>query len=448
MSPLIDYKTTGPIPLAAYMRQCLTSLDGGYYTHQRAEERDQFGTRGDFITSPEISQVFGELVGIWVVAEWSAQGKKLPLQLIELGPGRGTLMNDMLRTIRQFGPSIDGIHLVEASPFLREKQWKLLCDESPLTETASGWESQSKHFPGQKITWSEDLKKVPKSGQAAPFIIAHEFFDALPIHAFQAVESKSRRLTISATAGASPKKQNEWQELLVAPTSQPPPSSTKYGPAANDADQDFTLVVSQAPTPFSQYLPTTSSRYQKILPIAGATIEISPESLTIAAEIATRIGGEPSSSSATASSPSGAALIVDYGPSDTVPANSLRGIRDHQRVSPFSAPGSVDLSADVDFTALAEAALNASPGVEVHSPVEQAAFLAAMGIKERSEIVMQEAQKNGDENGAKQVESGWQRLVDRNPQGMGRLYKMMAIVPFQKGVVRRPVGFGGDVKDA
>ena len=79
------------------MRQCLTSPDGGYYT-SRTQGRDQFGQKGDFITSPEISQVFGELLGIWMVAEWMAQGKiGHGVEMIEVGPGRGTLMDDMLR---------------------------------------------------------------------------------------------------------------------------------------------------------------------------------------------------------------------------------------------------------------------------------------------------------------------------------------------------------------
>lgn len=85
------------------MRQCLTSPEGGYYTRQN-EGKDQFGTKGDFITSPEISQVFGELIGLWIVAEWTAQGKPWGTHIIELGPGRGTLMSDVLRVGTCNGP--------------------------------------------------------------------------------------------------------------------------------------------------------------------------------------------------------------------------------------------------------------------------------------------------------------------------------------------------------
>lgn len=96
-------QVTGPVPIAAFMRQVLTSPDGGYYT-TRGEGGGVFGKNGDFVTSPEISQVFGELIGIWTVAEWMAQGRtRSGVQLMEVGPGKGTLMDDMLRVSNQQG---------------------------------------------------------------------------------------------------------------------------------------------------------------------------------------------------------------------------------------------------------------------------------------------------------------------------------------------------------
>jgi SAM-dependent MidA family methyltransferase len=90
----------GPMPLARYMRMCLTSDSGGYYTRgDMPDGHDQFGLKGDFVTAPEISQVFGELVGLWFVMQWMRQSGKATdtIEIIEAGPGRGTLMADMLR---------------------------------------------------------------------------------------------------------------------------------------------------------------------------------------------------------------------------------------------------------------------------------------------------------------------------------------------------------------
>jgi SAM-dependent MidA family methyltransferase len=111
----------------------------------------------------------------------------------------------------------------------------------------------------------------------------------------------------------------------------------------------------------------------------------------------------------------------------------------------------VDISADVDFIALAEAAIKASPGIEVHGPVEQGAWLGAMGIRERADALIQKSKAKRDatdgvEERVSRIEGGWKRLVDQGPTGMGRIYKAMAIVPHNPGEpVRRPVGFGGGV---
>ncbi|CAF9936282.1 hypothetical protein IMSHALPRED_010697 [Imshaugia aleurites] len=442
------------------MRQCLTSLDGGYYTSQ-TQGKDQFGLKGDFITSPEISQIFGELLGIWLVGEWMAQGRvSNGVELIEVGPGRGTLMDDMLRTVSNFKPlaaSIDSVYLVEASPALRDAQKQLLCGNGPLEEIDVGFRSTSK-YSKVPVTWCEDIRLVPNNPSKTPFIFAHEFFDALPIHAFQSVapnpNETSQILTTPTgphplTRPSSQSKTPQWRELVVTPTSPPSNITTTTSPSTSKPQPDFQLSLAKASTPPSLLFPTLSERYKALLPTPGSVVEISPESHSYAADFARRIGGSaprpsssPTSSEMVKTRPSGAALILDYGPGDTIPTNTLRGIRSHQPVSPLIDSGLVDISADVDFTALAEAALAASPGVEVHGPVEQGGWLQSMGIRERADIICEGLGK--DEEGKKRVRGAVQRLVERGGGAMGKIYKVLAIVPERGG--RRPVGFGGGIE--
>ncbi|GAB0137417.1 hypothetical protein EsDP_00005682 [Epichloe bromicola] len=459
-----SFKTTGPVPLASYMRMCLTGDSGGYYTGAIGQGRDQFGVEGDFVTSPEISQIFGELVGLWFIAEWMSQGRPSQgVQLIEVGPGRGTLMDDMLRTIRRFpamADSIEHVFMVEASPQLRDAQKKLLCGpDAQFTQCDFGVQSNGRHI-GKPVVWAESLKSIPIEAEKVPFIVAHEFFDTLPIHTFQSAPaavtpprpssttspggSDKSTETDSAQAHPSPPPSSsyEWREMMVSPTSPAAMASAQAKSKAagrEELAEEFQLILSSKPTRHSRHLPESSPRYQRLKHTPGSVVEICPDASLYAADFATRIGG---TSSVRKSRPSGAALILDYGTSDTVPINSLRGVRHHRLVSPFSAPGLVDLSADVDFTAIAEAATLASDGVEVHGPVPQADFLELMGIRERAEILCKASGAKKDT--ADGAEKSWKRLVDRGPSGMGKVYKALAILPENDGR-RRPVGFGGDV---
>ena len=386
-----------------------------------------------------------------------------------------------LQTIRNFPPlqkAIEAVYLVEASEKLRTAQHKLLCGDNILEKSELGFQSVSRHSKDIKMIWAEDIRFVPIEASKTPFILAHEFFDALPIHVFQAATNASNKNdTIQTPTGpiTSPRNeraQNHWREMLVSPK---PPHRLV------DGEPEFEMSLSRSRTPHSMYLPEISPRYTALKKTDGATIEISPDSQAFARDFAIRIGGSnpqsdqaqsnvavPRSSNAVPnnepmikkSHASGAALVIDYGPPATIPANSLRGVRAHTRVSPFASAGAVDISADVDFLALAETAINSSPGIEVHGPVDQARFLTAMGIEQRiAQLVKQtmDTERDGSPNRDKseltkvvnRIESGWKRLVDRSPQGMGRLYQVMAIVPYQQanmeGPKRRPVGFGGDV---
>ncbi|KIW56046.1 hypothetical protein PV05_04743 [Exophiala xenobiotica] len=480
-------EVTGPVSIASYMRQCLTNPDGGYYTTTR-EDSDQFGTTGDFITSPEISQIFGELVGIWFMTEWMAQGRPAQgVQFIEMGPGRGTLMSDILRTVRQFATfarSISAVWLVEAGEGLRTKQKDLLCGTNTEMKEVTDhtgknvwWEATS--VQGIPVRWVEDIVLLPNQGEAAgqemPFIIAHEFFDALPIHAFESVAPKPEdaqkedaRAKLLNEAGQPVPKPSmasrlpQWRELLVAPTKQKfsLPSPTEAAKESyEDPDPDFQLTLAQASTPSSLVIPERP-RYRALKNQPSSRVEVSPESSRYVQDFARRIGGgisaspkgraQPDAGIPSKTKPSGAALIIDYGPLETVPVNSLRAIRKHKIISPFVYAGEADISADVDFGALADAALEASPGVEVHGPIEQGAWLSQLGIKERAERLLREFEKKGGadpeeiEKKKSELNTGWKRLVEGGPKGMGKAYKVMTILP-ENGGKRRPVGFGGGV---
>lgn len=449
------------------MRQCLTSPDGGYYTSTRSDDpsTDPFGAKGDFVTSPEISQIFGELVGVWFMTEWMAQGRpKSGVQLIEFGPGRGTLMSDMLRTASQFkafAGAIDEVWLVEAGHALREKQRETLCGEETTMvekhdETGRWWETPSK-FGNTVVKWVEDAILLPESRAATmPFIVAHEFFDALPIHAFESVaptpqQEKTQLLDkdgrpMVRQSGAS--KQPQWRELMVVPAKKnfsiTPEGSSSETRTADEAEPDFRLTHAHASNPMSLVLPERP-RYRHLKPTPGSRIEVSPESLKFMADIANRIGSRDGQ----ANHSSGAALIIDYGPDATVPINSLRGIRFHKVISPFVFSGQADLSVDVDFTALADAALEASDNVEVHGPVEQGMWLTQLGIQDRAQRLLKSMAKQSNsspdsERKSKEFDMGWRRLVEGGPRGMGKSYKVLAILP-EGGGKRRPVGFGGGV---
>lgn len=157
----------GPISIARYMEACLTHPEFGYYM-----TRDPLGAEGDFITAPEVTQMFGEMVGLWIVDCWQKMGRPVPVQLVELGPGRGTLMADIVRTLK-ISPGLEAaaqIHLVEASPVLAASQAQSLAAE-----------------------WHLNFSAVP----AGPFIlIANEFFDALPIHQFQKTEAGWKEILV------------------------------------------------------------------------------------------------------------------------------------------------------------------------------------------------------------------------------------------------------------
>ncbi|MDX2203472.1 MAG: SAM-dependent methyltransferase [Hyphomicrobiaceae bacterium] len=154
-----EIRRDGPITIARYMEICGSDPDAGYW--QRGQT---IGSGGDFITAPEISQIFGELIGLWCAVVWQQMGSPDPVHLIELGPGRGSLMRDMLRTMRRAAGPLHGaarVHLVEVGAPLRAAQAAML----------EGLPSQAPH-------WHEDIGEI---AEGPALIVANEFLDALPI---------------------------------------------------------------------------------------------------------------------------------------------------------------------------------------------------------------------------------------------------------------------------
>ena len=313
MSSLADrlrerIRAEGPIPVAAYMEAC----NAHYYA-----TRDPLGTAGDFTTAPEISQMFGELVGACLADCWRRAGAPADAVYAELGPGRGTLAADALRVLRQAG-FVGGAHLVETSAALREAQ----------KERVAG------------ARWHDDIAGLP----SAPLLLAaNEFLDALPIR--------------------------QWV------------GGAERGIALEGDGLSFTGE--------------------------GEVREDSPAREAAAAAIARHLGSH-----------GGIALVVDYGHSRSAPGDTLQAVKGHGFADPLDNPGEQDLTAHVDFEAIAHA--TKISGVIVSGPVSQGDWLQRLGIGKRAQsLIASNPDRRHD------VEQAMHRLCDR--EEMGELFKVMAI---------------------
>ena len=236
MQSLLDHlrarlEREGVMTVADFMGEALTHPWSGYYMHG-----DPFGAPGpqggDFVTAPEISQMFGELIGVWCADTWMHLGRPAPCQLVELGPGRGTLMADALRATRQ----VPGFHaalqvkLVEISPALRERQREALGN--------------------REAAWLDNVGQLP---EAPMLLIANEFFDALPVRQFEQTGEG-------------------WAERVVA----------------LDGDGRLTFALA-APSPANRVLIPAALRGAP----EGSLVEVCPAALNIAAFLGHRLARQP-----------------------------------------------------------------------------------------------------------------------------------------------------------
>ena len=325
----------GPISVADFMAEALGHPRLGYYSRARP-----LGAEGDFTTAPEISQMFGELIGAWLAERWLAMRAPAAVNLVELGPGRGSLMADALRATRGvpgFHASLR-LHLVETNAPLRAEQQRALAAFEPA--------------------WHERLDEVP----GGPLLlVANEFFDALPVRQFE-------------------KTAEGWRERMVG--------------LARDGET-LRFALAPGPTPLARFLPDAAP---------GAQAEIGEASRAIARAIGARVTRD-----------GGWALIVDYG-YDSGFGASLQAVRVHTGAGILERPGETDLSAHVDFAALA-----AEVQAPVFGPVSQADFLRRLGIVERAESLKSRASPAQRDA----IDAALARLI--GPDQMGTLFRVLAI---------------------
>ncbi|XP_024940398.1 protein arginine methyltransferase NDUFAF7 homolog, mitochondrial isoform X2 [Cephus cinctus] len=361
----------GPITVADYMKEVLTHPTAGYYMN-----KDVFGEKGDFITSPEITQIFGEMLGVWIINEWSKISRG-PFQLVELGPGRGTLSKDILRVFKQL-KIIDkvSLHLVEVSPTLSAIQAKNLCtsteEVNPLTN--KNGENSISHYrkgitnDGVKIFWYYSITDVPRDFS---IFLAHEFFDALPIHKFQRTSEG-------------------WREVLV-----------DIDPVANNQEK-FRYVISRMATPsVKAYVSENEPRDH---------LEVSPQSIVIADHLSSFLYEN-----------GGFVLIADYG-HDGEKTDTFRAFRQHQLHDPLINPGTADLTADVDFSLFKRIASNDNKLI-TFGPINQRDFLKQLGIDIRLQMLL----RNAPEDQRDQIQSAYHMITDEDQ--MGKCFKMLSMFP-------------------
>jgi NADH dehydrogenase [ubiquinone] 1 alpha subcomplex assembly factor 7 len=343
-----EIRRNGPVTLARYMEQALHHPTWGYY-----RSRDPLGAAGDFTTAPEISQMFGEMIGVWLAVLWQQMGSPAAVRLIELGPGRGTLMSDALRAthaVPGFHPALD-LHLIETSEPLRAAQARSLATVNV------------------KATWHDTIADVP----AGPLLlIANEFLDALPIHQFQ-----------RAAQG--------WRERLVAEDES---DETRFRFVLSEADAVITLPALLRDAP------------------PGTIWETSPPSHAVIRSVAGRIARD-----------GGGALFIDYGYARQSGGDSLQALRAHRTHDPLTAPGDADITAHVNFTALAQSAQDA--GARAYGPVDQGPFLLGLGLETRAEHLRTASLARNRLDQAAAVATAFKRLIA--PTEMGSLFKVLAL---------------------
>ncbi len=324
----------------------------------------------DFTTAPEISQVFGEILGLWAAVAWQGLGEPDPVLLVEAGPGRGTLMADALRAIGRAAPAFRTalrLHLIENSPRLRAVQAGVL--------------------PG--AVWHDGLETVP---EAPLILLGNEFLDALPIRQF--VRRGGRGWNGLLRMGGL----SRWGWLLPTPL-----EGGGWGEGLVPGSHGRFVASNPSPQP-----PPSRGGGVDVTSPDGAILEWNEAARAFVTALARRFVAHP-----------GGALFLDYGPAASDFGDSLQALSGGQPADPLGPAGEADLTAHVDFAALAAAAR--AVGTDVHGPVPQGVFLTRLGLFQRTGAL---ARSQPPERAAALVDAA-SRLAE--PSRMGRLFKALAL---------------------
>jgi NADH dehydrogenase [ubiquinone] 1 alpha subcomplex assembly factor 7 len=445
-----------PITTAEFMRQALTHPLYGYYTnppksklakslqdnnaddwdYDNDDENDNendnendsvadgstlIGPGGDFVTAPEVSHVFGHSICVWLYTQWKDLKEPSRVQLVELGPGRGTLMVDILqlatsKKLGHFGKTIDTVHLVEASLDLREKQQASLekalgplIDFEFVVAFQDSIEKNNKrtgeHEATQKdgkipirVQWHDDFSSFQhtRNKDMPVFMVLQEFIDALPVHVFQ-------------------KSEQGWRERLVDVVSRednpPNPDDTPLVPRLRQ-------VLAPDVTPALELLLPADSPQYKNSPV-GTVVEICPEAIFLIQDMETVLDES-----------GGVALMIDYGQEGT--GDTLRAFSNHKQVSLTSYPGQVDVTADVDFFVLKNSLKKSA--ISAFGPITQGEFLMTMGASDMVIALIEE--ESTTEEQAQTLMQALKYLV--MPEHMGEKYKVLALGRKRDGIFAPP----------
>jgi NADH dehydrogenase [ubiquinone] 1 alpha subcomplex assembly factor 7 len=356
------------------MQACLYDPEHGYY-----KKKDPLGRGGDFITAPEVSQVFGELIGLWAGEAWRLMGRPDEIRLIELGPGRGTLMADALRALHVLPGFLKSvtIHLVEASESLAAAQKAALSGVSC------------------PVFWHGETGEVPP-GPA--IVIANEFLDCLPVrqYVFDAAARLWRERMVTFEAGSF--------RLELSPEGVKDPLILSFSPRGEGTLESTSTLgggPQLAPSPLGERAGVRGNS-QKIED--GAIFETRPGIGAIVEAFAARAAEAPF-----------AALLVDYGYTRPATGDTVQAVSRHRYAGMFESPGEADLTAHVDFSDLIWQAQ--AHGLGAYGPMPMGEWLLRLGLEARVERLISRL----TEEKAQDFLSRISRLVD--PKQMGALFK-------------------------